>query len=280
MATLFMDDRLFDLLPIVPSLSFLVAALFYYALDKAMIFQQYNIHGERKYDLRDILFRVLAIQFITTTISFINHFLTRDAIRAELDAMQDEGLLWSLIKIVLGMITIDTFQFWTHYLLHTPELFKLFHVVHHQIIKTYSFMAFYNSYTEGILMDIVGALITQRVCSMNLFQFNILIAVGTMKSVSDHSGYMLPFDPFTWFPNNALYHQVHHNPKTMCFNYEQPFFTFWDSLMGTYLAYPGDLRNLKAEYQKEKERERNPNENSPKRERKRSATQEHKPQQR
>lgn len=222
-----------DVLPIIPSVSFFIPATFYYILDKLLIWQKYNIHKERVYNLHDILFRVLAIQIITTTISFINHYISKDDLRNEIRNMEHEGFIWSSVKILLGMLTIDTFQFWSHYFLHSKLLFRQFHMVHHMITKTYSFMAFYNSYTEGILMDIVGALITQRICFLNVYQFNFLIAIATMKSVSDHSGYMLPFDPFTWFPNNALYHQKHHNPKTMNFNYEQPFFTFWDSLMGT-----------------------------------------------
>jgi sterol desaturase/sphingolipid hydroxylase (fatty acid hydroxylase superfamily) len=229
-------DNFIDILPVVPSLSFLVSATFYYLLDKFGLFQDYNFHKDtpRSYDLRDISFRVFAIQAITTTISFLNHYFTKEEVHNEIASNQN-GFVWSIIKILLGMLTIDTFQFWSHYALHSPFLFRQFHMVHHMITKTYSFMAFYNSYTEGILMDIVGAIITQRLCYLNALQFNVLIAIATMKAVSDHSGYMIPWDPFTWFPNNANYHQKHHNPKTMGFNYEQPFFTFWDGLMGTRL---------------------------------------------
>jgi len=225
-----MDDYFLDAMPIVPSLSFFLAATFYYILDRFLLFQNYNIHKRPVYDLRDIIFRVVSIQAITTSISFLNHFAVRNDI---LISSGSEGAIWSIIKILLGMLTIDTVQFWSHYALHSRYLYRQFHMVHHTITKTYSFMAFYNSYTEGILLDIVGAIITQRICFLNVYQFNTLIAIATMKAVSDHSGYMLPWDPFTWFPNNALYHQKHHNPKTMTFNYEQPFFTFWDSLMGT-----------------------------------------------
>lgn len=224
-----------DLLPLVPSLSFIIPSFFYYILDKFLLLQQYNIHGERTYELKEIAVSVITLQSINTGISYINHFLTKDELQNEINHMQHDSLLWCIIKLLLAMVTIDTFQFWAHYLLHSKALFKKFHVVHHKITKTYSFMSFYNSYTEGILMDIVGALLTQRVCNLNVYQFNFFIAFATMKAVSDHSGYFLPFDPFTWFPNNAKYHQKHHNPKTMNFNYEQPFFTFWDTLMGTKL---------------------------------------------
>lgn len=38
-----------------------------------------------------------------------------------------------------------------------------------------------------------------------------------------------------FFPNNALYHDVHHDPRGFRKNYSQPFFTFWDKIMGTYM---------------------------------------------
>jgi sphinganine C4-monooxygenase len=45
-----------------------------------------------------------------------------------------------------------------------------------------------------------------------------------------------------FFPNNALYHDVHHDPRGFRKNYSQPFFTFWDKLLGTYMD-PAEIHN-------------------------------------
>jgi sphinganine C4-monooxygenase len=40
---------------------------------------------------------------------------------------------------------------------------------------------------------------------------------------------------FYLFSNNSLYHDVHHDVHGIKTNYSQPFFTFWDKVMGTYM---------------------------------------------
>lgn len=69
-----------------------------------------------------------------------------------------------------------------------------------------------------------------------------LWTLGCVKTVLDHSGYAWPLNPAGGlFANNALYHDVHHDPRGFRKNYSQPFFTFWDRLLGTYMD-PAELR--------------------------------------
>lgn len=57
---------------------------------------------------------------------------------------------------------------------------------------------------------------------------------STIKTVDDHCGYALPFDPLQHITsNNAGYHDVHHQSWGIKTNFSQPFFTFWDRLLGT-----------------------------------------------
>ena len=57
---------------------------------------------------------------------------------------------------------------------------------------------------------------------------------STFKTVDDHCGYALPFDPLQHLTsNNAGYHDVHHQSWGIKTNFSQPFFTFWDRLLGT-----------------------------------------------
>ena len=57
---------------------------------------------------------------------------------------------------------------------------------------------------------------------------------STIKTVDDHCGYMLPWDPLQHLTsNNAGYHDVHHQSWGIKTNFSQPFFTFWDRVLGT-----------------------------------------------
>lgn len=57
---------------------------------------------------------------------------------------------------------------------------------------------------------------------------------STIKTVDDHCGYAFPLDPLQFITsNNALYHDIHHQSWGIKTNFSQPFFTFWDKLLGT-----------------------------------------------
>ena len=57
---------------------------------------------------------------------------------------------------------------------------------------------------------------------------------STCKTVDDHCGYALPWDPLQFLTsNNAGYHDVHHQSWGIKTNFSQPFSTFWDRLLGT-----------------------------------------------
>lgn len=57
---------------------------------------------------------------------------------------------------------------------------------------------------------------------------------STFKTVDDHCGYALPWDPLQHITsNNAGYHDVHHQSWGIKTNFSQPFFTFWDRMLGT-----------------------------------------------
>jgi sphinganine C4-monooxygenase len=63
---------------------------------------------------------------------------------------------------------------------------------------------------------------------------------STIKTVLDHGGYAFPWDPVHWiFPNNAAYHDIHHQSWGIKTNFSQPFFVYLDRLGGT--MYKGDV---------------------------------------
>lgn len=62
---------------------------------------------------------------------------------------------------------------------------------------------------------------------MTIRQGIVLFTFSTIKTVDDHCGYALPFDPLQWlFRNNASYHDVHHQVRlSFCNLYNDPFNT-------------------------------------------------------
>ena len=77
--------------------------------------------------------------------------------------------------------------------------------------------------------------------------------LSTIKTVDDHCGYSLPWDPIQHISgNNAAYHDIHHQSWGIKTNFSQPFFTFWDALLGT--MWKGDT-TLKYERSRTKAQE-------------------------
>lgn len=84
------------------------------------------------------------------------------------------------------------------------------------------------------MLDTAGAGLAYKVSLMSP-RMGMLFYVGsTMKTVDDHCGYALPFDPLQHITsNNASYHDIHHQSWGIKTNFSQPFLTVWDKWLGT-----------------------------------------------
>ncbi|AAS50300.1 AAL066Wp [Eremothecium gossypii ATCC 10895] len=141
----------------------------------------------------------------------------------------------SVAKLLVGFFLIDTWQFWLHYLMHMNKtLYRKFHAHHHRLYVPYAYGALYNNPVEAFVLDSCGTALAALVTRMTHREEMLLYTFATMKTVDDHCGYALPWDPFQWlFPNNAVYHDIHHQNFGIKSNFAQPFFTIWDSFCRT-----------------------------------------------
>jgi sphinganine C4-monooxygenase len=115
-----------------------------------------------------------------------------------------------------------------------------FHSRHHRLYVPYAYGALYNHPFEGFLLDTLGTGLAYLVSGMTVRQGIWFFAGSSMKTVDDHCGYALPWDPLQHITsNNAGYHDIHHQSWGIKSNFSQPFFTFWDRLLGT--MWTGDV---------------------------------------
>ncbi|KAJ7622427.1 hypothetical protein FB45DRAFT_1032094 [Roridomyces roridus] len=143
-----------------------------------------------------------------------------------------------MFQLMLAIFVMDTWQYFTHRGLHKNKfLYRHLHSVHHQLTVTYAFGALYNHPVEGFFIDSLGGVISQSLSGMRTRQAALLFCIATLKTVDDHCGYKLPFDPLQLLTsNNADYHDIHHQMIGMKYNFAQPFFVHWDYILGTQMT--------------------------------------------
>ncbi|KAL9054544.1 MAG: hypothetical protein Q9162_004100 [Coniocarpon cinnabarinum] len=138
-------------------------------------------------------------------------------------------------QFAVAIFMVDTWQYFLHRLMHTNKyLYTTFHSRHHRLYVPYAYGALYNHPFEGFLLDTCGAGLAYLATGMTVRQSMLFFTGSTCKTVDDHCGYALPFDPLQRITgNNAGYHDVHHQSWGIKTNFSQPFFTFWDRMLGT-----------------------------------------------
>lgn len=147
-------------------------------------------------------------------------------------------IYWYIIpaaQIVIAMVVLDTWQYFLHRAMHVNKfLYKHLHSVHHRLYVPYAFGALYNHPLEGFLLDSFGAVLSEAVACLSVRQAALFFALSTCKTVDDHCGYSLPFDPLQMISGNtADYHDIHHQIIGIKSNFSQPWFIHWDVILGT-----------------------------------------------
>lgn len=253
-----------------PILAYWTYATFFHIIDVYQLAEKYRIHpsaeeeSRNKVTLHEVLKDVF-LQHIVQTI-FAYTMYTFDpvpttgfeiyelwSLRQKVPSFVSDTVLWwlytygfSLVRIVLAFCYIDTWQYALHRTMHVNKwLYRRFHSRHHRLYVPYAYGALYNDPVEGFLLDTLGAGTASMVFRLTPRENVFLYTFATMKTVDDHCGYRLPFDLFQWaFPNNSIYHDIHHQIWGIKANFSQPFFTFWDKLFGTEYQFVKEYRTM------------------------------------
>jgi sphinganine C4-monooxygenase len=155
------------------------------------------------------------------------------------------------VRLLLAMVVLDTWQYFLHRLMHLNRfLYKHLHSVHHRLYVPYAFGALYNHPIEGFVLDTLGALLTETVTGLSVRQAMLFFVLSTCKTVDDHCGYSLPFDPLQMLSGNtADYHDIHHQAIGIKSNFSQPWFVHWDVILGTRMTRQ-DIEERRAKMKK------------------------------
>ena len=139
------------------------------------------------------------------------------------------------VQFMVGIVIVDSWQYFLHRAMHMNKfLYTTLHSRHHRLYVPYAFGALYNHPLEGFLLDTLGTGAAYLATGMTVRQGLCFFTCSTIKTVDDHCGYAFPWDPLQHITgNNAAYHDVHHQSWGIKTNFSQPFFTFWDRLLGT-----------------------------------------------
>jgi len=145
---------------------------------------------------------------------------------------------WWLIpalQFLWASFVLDTWQYFWHRYFHTNKfLYKHIHSLHHRLYCPYAFGALYNHPVEGFILDSFGTAFAHWASLMTTRQAVLLFSFSTLKTVDDHCGFALPFDPLqVLFGNNVAYHDIHHQQFGIKKNFSQPYFTHWDTILST-----------------------------------------------
>ncbi|KAH7128368.1 fatty acid hydroxylase superfamily-domain-containing protein [Dendryphion nanum] len=145
------------------------------------------------------------------------------------------------LQFIAGFLLLDTWEYFLHRAMHMNKwLYVTFHSRHHRLYVPYAYGALYNHPFEGFLLDTLGTGLAYLMVGMTPRQSIWFFTCSTVKTVDDHCGYKLPFDPLQHITsNNAAYHDIHHQSWGIKSNFSQPCFTFWDRYLGT--MWQGDV---------------------------------------
>jgi Delta7-sterol 5-desaturase len=144
------------------------------------------------------------------------------------------GMAWFLISIVLTILLHDTYFYWTHRLMHHPRLYPYLHKAHHVSTNPTPWAAYAFDPWEALLQASIFPLVI-FLYPIHPLAFLIFMIWQVVFNVLGHAGFEIYPSWFmhSWtgkFFNTPTNHTMHH--QYFRGNYGL-YFNFWDRWMGT-----------------------------------------------
>jgi lathosterol oxidase len=184
--------------------------------------------------VREILFSTLSIVIFSIPPLLL---LQSDAIRPHTTFYTDineHGNLYFVLALPLMMLMHDTYFYWTHRLMHSPKIFKLFHLVHHRSTNPSPWAAYAFHPLEAVVESLIFVIFLFTI-PVHPLHLTIFFLFSIAYNVYGHLGFELYPKKFNqhwlgkWLNTSVAHNQHHHYFKG---NYSL-YFTIWDRAMGT-----------------------------------------------
>ena len=141
-----------------------------------------------------------------------------------------------IFYVFLGIWWIDTVEYFVHFIMHrVPTFYRKIHKEHHRLHIPYHYGALYNSsYEAGITGNILT--IGFVLFGFSFYEFILVTSLANIATILDHidlNEYIHPESVFFKIISKNKFHYLHHS-KYPHYNFQQPFFTYYDRIFGTY----------------------------------------------
>jgi len=142
-------------------------------------------------------------------------------------------ILWQLL---FCWFISDVYFYWSHRLLHHRWFYKHIHKKHHEFKVSVSIAASYCHPIEALTSNFgtmfAGPFLLTFLCPVHSNTFLIFMITRYWESIEAHSGYYVPFSPWS-LEGASDRHDYHHSHNVGNFGV----FPFWDWLCGTDVSY-------------------------------------------
>lgn len=207
------------------------------------MFPQFKIQGDLKTNHELIWINIrdyLIAQFVT--IPIISYFLYYVFVHQGMTIRSPIPSPTIFARdFLISLLLTDFFGYFWHRAMHHKSIYKYVHKHHHQYKVNIGIAAIFAHPVEDFgntLTVISGSLFT----GCHVLVFWTWITVRLLEAINAHSGYhFLPLE-LTGFLSGGEFHEFHHSHNVG--NYGA-FFTFWDTLFGTDVAYNEYQQNKK-----------------------------------
>lgn len=144
------------------------------------------------------------------------------------------NLIYFFVSLILIIISHDAYFYWTHRIMHSKQLFRIFHRVHHLSTNPSPWAAYSFAVPESIVQALFLPLFTLLIPAHEIVIF-LFLAHMIIRNVLGHLSIEFLPHGFLKYPilrafTTTTHHNMHHQ-YFQC-NYGL-YFTWWDRLMGT-----------------------------------------------